>query len=62
MDIHSSSSESDDSTPTISLDMAHEALEIVFEWLEADDMHLLLVENWMAIAAKKRWLCNKQPD
>ena len=37
--------------------MAHKALEIVFEWLEAegaDDMHLLLVKNWMAITAKKR--------
>lgn len=51
-----SSSESDSSVCTVSHDMAHEAFAIVFEWLEAegaDYVHLLLVKNWMEIAAKK---------
>ena len=50
------SEEEADPTPTVSHAKAHEAFGIALQWLEArgtDSAHLLLVKNWMTIAAKK---------
>ena len=57
-DLSASESEDEqDPGPTVSHAQAHEAFGIALQWLEAkgtDPAHLLLVQNWMTVAGRKR--------
>ena len=57
-DLSASESEDEpDPGPTVSHAQAHEAFGIALQWLEAKGTypaHLLLVQNWMTVAGRKR--------